>query len=233
MSSSPYSQSYIDHYTNIAEVFPSVFALKMFLGRNPELYFKRSDFKGKSILDVGFGDGRDLVLFHKLGFKVFGIEVDEKVVEHTKDKFSKFGMNPELSVGYNDETGFRSNKFDFVFSCAALMYLRNLDSNVQKTLNHIYGIIKPGGRLLGTFTRFDSHITLGSKKIDNNRILCADRFYKQRKGQIYWIHKSKDEVKQDLLSSGFDDCKVYDYDVDWFGTRETAFIFSARKQRSD
>ena len=207
----------------------SVFALKMFLGNNPDLDLRDEDFHGKLILDVGFGDGRDLVLFHNLGFEVFGVEVDEQVVEHTKRKLQSSGMRTTLSVGYNDETGFGRNSFDYVYSCAALMYLRSEESNIHKTLSHIHEIVKPGGRFLGTFTRSDSHITRDSTKIDQNRIICKDPFYRQREGQLYWLHHSESEVESDLLNAGFSDCKVYDYDVDWFGTKETAFIFVATK----
>ena len=229
MSQSPYTENYVNHYLNIKGVYPSVFALKMFLGKNPDLDLRDEDFSGKSILDVGFGDGRDLVLFHSLGFDVFGVEVDRQVVEHTQRKLDTIGLKTKLTIGYNDETGFGRNSLDYVYSCAALMYLRSYESSIHKTLSHVYDILKPGGRIFGTFTRFDSHITNESTKVDQNRIICKDPFYKQRVGQLYWLHNSKNEVKSDLLNAGFSDCKIYIYDVDWFGTRETAFIFAATK----
>jgi len=229
MAHSDYSENYVKHYLNINAVYPSVFALKMFLGRSPELNFTNIDFSKKSILDIGFGDGRDILLFHNLGFEVFGVEVDQKVVEHTKKKFTKMGIKSNLSVGYNDATGFAPNTFDFVYSSAALMYLRNKHSSIRKTLNHVFEIVKPDGYFLGTFTKNNSHITLGSIEIDQNRIICKDRFYKQRKGQLYWVHHSKEEVEFDLLNAGFKSCKVFSYDVDWFGTHETAYLFVANK----
>ncbi len=201
----------------------------MFLGRNPDLDFRSLPLAGKTILDVGFGDGRDLILFHNLGFEVFGVEVDEAVVTHTWKKMKRVGIKTNLKVGYNDATGFSPNTFDFVFSCSSLMYLRNSEANIHKTLSHIYEIVKPGGHLLGTLTRFDCHIARESTKVDGNRIICKDPFYKQREGQFYWLHNSKEEAEQDLLNSGFRSCKVYDYAADWFGTKETSFIFSATK----
>ena len=226
---SPYSQNYIDHYLGIDVVYPSVHALKMFLGRNPDLNLRDVEFEGKSILDIGFGDGRDLILFQNLGFDTYGIEVDPDVVEHTSKKFDSKGMSVSLAVGYNDATGFDQNTFDFVFSNAALMYLRDETSSIKKTLSHVFHILKPGGRLLGSFTRFDSHITKQSTKIDNNRIVVADPFYQQREGQKYWLHNSKQEAVDDLEAAGFERCNVYEYDVDWFGTRETQYIFCAVK----
>ena len=89
--------------------------------------------------------------------------------------------------------------------------------------------MKSGGYFLGTFTRFDSHIQKDSKKIDKNRIIVKDKFYKVREGQLYWLHNTKKEVEKDLLEAGFLNYKVYNYDVNWFGTRETMYLFYAKK----
>ena len=133
------NQKYIDHYLNIKDVYPSVFSLKMFLGNNPNLDLRDKDFSDKKILDIGFGDGRDLILFSRLGFQAYGVEIDEDVVNHTSSKFNSIN-NIKLSIGYNDKTGFEPNTFDYVYSVAALMYLRNESLNVHDILNHSYDI---------------------------------------------------------------------------------------------
>ena len=47
---SQYQKNYINHYLKINSIYPSVFSLKMFLGRNPDLNFSsdNTDFSGKS-----------------------------------------------------------------------------------------------------------------------------------------------------------------------------------------
>jgi SAM-dependent methyltransferase len=222
--------SYRKHYLDINLCYPSVFALKFFLGRNPGLNLTNINKSGKKLLDVGFGDGRDLKLFLDLGFDTYGVEVDDRVVAHTLDKFSENTENPvKLSVGFNDNTGFSSNTFDFVYSSAALMYLRDETVTLGTILEHINDILRGGGWFLGTFTKSDSHITEGAIKLDANRLCLKDDFYKQREGQIYHVHHSEQEVICDLESVGFSDVRVCQYQVDWFGTIETAFMFSARK----
>lgn len=226
---SPYSKKYRDHYLNINKVYPSIFALKMFLGMNPDLNLRGENFEDKKILDVGFGDGRDLLLFNQLGFEVFGVEVDKDVVEHTSEKLKNIGVNAFLSVGSNEETGFSNNTFDFVYSSAALMYLRDSSSDIHKILRHVYEIVKPGGTVLGTLARHDTHVVNESTQIDNNRIILKDPFFRQREGQLYWLHNSKEEVLYNLSNAGFSQSQVYEYDADWFGTRETLYMFLAKK----
>ena len=59
--------------------------------------------------------------------------------------------------------------------------------------------------------------------------MVRDPHYGQRAGQLYWLRHPKDEVLADLHGAGFEECKVWDCDVNWFGSREALFIFAARK----
>ena len=81
---------------------------------------------------------------------------------------------------------------------------------------------------MGTFARYDSHVVKDSTKVDNHRIILKDPYYNFREGQLYHIY-FKDELEKDLINVGFKQIKIFDYDVDWFGTRETFFIFTAQK----
>ncbi len=224
-----YQKEYREHYLKINNVFPSSISLKLFLGKNPNFSMQGVDFKGKNILDVGYGDGRDLILFSELGLNIYGVEVDEQVVIHTRNKFKKAGIQSNLKVGTNDNTGYNENYFDYIYSNAALMYLKDKTTTIDKIISHIYAILKPEGYLLGSFTRADSHITKDAEYLSENIIRLKDPYYKLRDGQLYYIHKSKAEVTRDLTRNGFKNINVSDYDVDWFGTRETLFLFTAKK----
>ena len=129
-----YNKSYKLHYQNINKVYPSVFSLKIFLGRNPNFSLREYDFKNKKILDIGFGDGRDLVLFNDLGFDTYGVEVNKEVVEHSINKFKEMGLDIKLSFGCNDKTGFMENEFEFVYALASLMYFRNEEISINEII---------------------------------------------------------------------------------------------------
>jgi len=223
--------NYVKHYLDILDVYPSVYALKFFLGKNPDISFNREVFKGKKILDIGFGDGRDMSLFGKLGMDAHGIEISSEVVAHTRSKFSKVNSLGKFSFhqGFNHDTGFENETFDYVYSVAALMYLASPDIDIGKILNHVHSILKTNGWFVGTFARKDSHITSGAKFITENRVILSDPFYNYREGQLYHVHCSAEEARCDLASAGFRDVEIYDYAVDWFGTHEKNYIFTARK----
>jgi len=218
---------YLKHYRSISKVYPSIFALKIFLGKNPNLNLRKIKIKGKKILDVGFGDGRDIELFYDLGFKVFGIEPNKLVVEYTLRKFKKKKIN--LKVSTNCNISHKNQHFDFIYGMASLMYLKNKETYLKDILSECYRVLKKNGFFIGSFTKNDSHITRKCKFIDGNRIIINDPFYKIRKNQIYHVHHSKKEVKADLLNAGFKDIKIAYFNADWFGTKDSFYLFVCKK----
>ena len=141
-------EKYKQHYLKIHETYPSVFALKMFLGRNPKLNLRNIDFNSKNILDLGFGDGRDLNLFINLGFNVYGIEPNLSVVEHTLKKFNKLNMYPKLSKGNNIKTNLKDDFFDFVYASGSIYYMPNQNNTIIDAYNEAYRITKKNGFFL-------------------------------------------------------------------------------------
>jgi SAM-dependent methyltransferase len=222
--------NYRHHYLNIITTYPSAFALKCFMGNNPYLKLDRSNLKEKTIIDIGFGDGRDLSFFKALGMQVSGVEPDNTVVEHTLKKLDHLKLN--LRCGTNMETGFSHGFFDYVYACSSIYYLPSDKHTIRDALKEANKILKENGVLFSTFARSDSHVTKNATVIDKNTLILEDPFYGFRKGQRYHVFNNIDEIKTDLKLCGFDPLFVGNYDVDWFGTRETLFLCYAKKSTS-
>ena len=89
--------------------------------------------KGKKVLDVGCGFGKDLSFFEKEGAIVYGIDTSEKMIELAKTK------NPalkNLSVQSFEKTDFYDHFFDIIVSRYTLHYADNLEDTF-KELNRI------------------------------------------------------------------------------------------------
>ena len=82
---------------------------------------------------------------------------------------------------------------------------------------------------MGTLARNDIHTLSEAKKINANTFILKDPFYNYRNGQVYHVYSKKSEIEKDFKKVGFDNIMIYDYDVNWFGTHETLFIFIATK----
>ena len=221
--------AYRSHYLKINKTYPSVIALKLFLGNNPDFDIQKEKPNIKKIVDIGFGDARDIGFFLDLGYNVSGIEPDSNVVKHTINKFKDYDNKPDLKVGTNMKTGFKDSTFDVVYSSAAIYYLPSLEYSILDAFKESYRILQHDGLFMGTLARSDIHTVSEAEKINNNIFILKDPFYKYREGQVYHTYTNKSEIISDLSKTGFHDILIYDYDVDWFGTRETLFIFVAKK----
>ena len=156
---------YIEHYLKINHTYPSVFALKMFLGKNPLLNMKEVIFKNKTILDIGFGDGRDLNLFLDLQFNVYGIEPSPDVVKHTIKKFLNMENKPQLSAGTNINTNLKDNFFDFIYASGSIYYMPDQNKTITDAFSESYRICKKQGYFLGTLAKNNTHAVLNAEEI--------------------------------------------------------------------
>ncbi len=73
-----------------------------------------------SVLDVGFGSGRDMLFFQNKGYRVFGIDNCEAFVKHAKE----MGLEVELAdlLCYDSK-----RKYDLIWCCASLLHLKKKD----------------------------------------------------------------------------------------------------------
>lgn len=79
-------------------------------------YFLKHMNKSGTILDLGFGSGRDMMYFNKLGYSVIGIDTTDSFVSIMKDK----GFEVYLTTA--QEMNFE-NKFDGIWACASLLHV--------------------------------------------------------------------------------------------------------------
>ena len=72
--------------------------------------------KGLKVLEIGVGLGADHQKFAEVGTELYGIDLTEKAVEHTRTRLSLFGLVSNLSVGDAEELNFPDESFDIVYS---------------------------------------------------------------------------------------------------------------------
>lgn len=105
-------------------------------------YFRFLDFplKGKSVLDLGCGDGYDLAQMQSRGAVIFGIDASEEMVKLAQQK------NPEgmIKVGYFDQIPFPDQSFDVVVSKWAFQS----SDHIEPIYREIIRVLKPGGQLI-------------------------------------------------------------------------------------
>ncbi len=76
--------------------------------------------KGLKVLEVGVGLGADHQQFADAGAELYGIDLTEKAVEHTRKRLAYLGLESNLSVGDAEDLDFPDESFDLVYSWGVL-----------------------------------------------------------------------------------------------------------------
>ena len=85
-------------------------------------FFLKHISKSGLLLDIGFGSGRDMIYFNKLGYEVEGIDCTQAFVDNMKSKgYIVYNQSvEELNV---------TNKYDYIWACASLLHVSRIHLN--------------------------------------------------------------------------------------------------------
>jgi len=105
-------------------------------------FIKKSipELKNKKILDLGCGNGKDIILYQSLGAEVYGIDSSEFMINEAKKIISK----SKVFKSNLEKTPFENNFFDIIVSRFSFHYLKNFD----KAYKEISRILKKDGSLI-------------------------------------------------------------------------------------
>lgn len=93
-------------------------------------FFEKHLNKKGTILDVGFGSGRDSIYFKSKGYDVYSIDPEEEFVLHAKE----LGLKKAYRTRVEDIDFV--NKFDGIWACASLLHISSSDlASVFKKLD--------------------------------------------------------------------------------------------------
>ena len=129
----------------------------------------------KKVLDVGCGNGRNLVYFLRNGYEVFGVDPNSHAVEMVRElsaalapdnPLENFMVSAAENLPYTDAT------FDLVI-CSAVLHFAKEASHFDAMLRAMFRVLKPGGFF---FARLASDIGIAHlvKPLGNDRYLLPD-----------------------------------------------------------
>ncbi len=101
--------------------------------------FQRYD--KEKVLEIGIGLGADHHNFAKAGAILYGIDLTERAVCHTRKRFELFSLSSELIVHDAEELPFDDEKFDLVYSWGVLHHT----PDTKKSVDEVLRVLKPDG----------------------------------------------------------------------------------------
>lgn len=107
-------------------------------------------YKGKRVLEVGFGLGTDLMSFARAGAECFGIDLTPAHVAATSRRLRLGTLPVRLGLADAELLPFKSNSFDAVYSFGVLHHT----PDTQRAIHEIHRVLQPGGEaVVGLYHR--------------------------------------------------------------------------------
>lgn len=100
-----------------------------------------SDAAGKRVLEIGVGLGADHYRFAQAGAEVYGIDLTQRAVEHTRARLAAYRLTSRLSVGDAEQLDFPAEHFDLVYSWGVLHH----SPDTPKAIMEVHRVLKKSG----------------------------------------------------------------------------------------
>lgn len=212
---------------NPSNVYPVEFVVRAFLGTYPLLKADRGAWQGKTVLDLGFGDARNIPLLHDLGMRVCGVEISQEICGLAGDRLSAMGIDAILRVGRNNGIPFPDAHFDAVLACHACYYV-DAGSSFSDNVREIARVLKPRGRFIFSAPAATSYIFKGAKDLGGGHMEIAHDPYGVRNG--YVLKKFDDEPElRAAFTPLFESFAIGSCRNDFWGIQEHVWIVVCQK----
>ncbi|MGV3278670.1 class I SAM-dependent methyltransferase [Rickettsiales bacterium LUAb2] len=209
-------------------LYPTEYVVRIFLGQYPKLNLKSHLKKGDRVLDSGCGEGRNLFLLCNLEYDVYGTEITQEIVDHTRKTLAKFGYSPKLNIGRNNNLPYDDNFFDCILANHSSYYVDEncvFDDNL-KSFNRV---LKKDGFLVAALIMPSSFIVKDSIPLQNGLMVAAHDTYGLPKGYTVQTFSSEEEVIK-ALDPYFYNIVIAEAKDDFFGIRQDAYWVVAQKK---
>jgi SAM-dependent methyltransferase len=223
------AEKYQAHYNqrNPINVYPAEFVVRAFLGNYPRHKTAGSSYNGKRILDLGFGDGRNMPLLHNLGMEVFGVEISTDICKLTEARMRRLGIDVSLRVGRNCSIPFDDAFFDTVLACHACYYVDH-GLKFRDNVREIARVLRPAGTLVFSAPMATSYIMRGARDLGEGHMEIANDPYGVRNGSILKKFDCESDII-DTLSPLFETYAIGSCRNDFWGIEEHVWIVVCRK----
>lgn len=213
---------------NPTAVYPVEFVVRTFLGTYPRLALDREDYPGSTILDLGFGDARNMPLLANLGFDLHGLEISEEICRLARSRLELLGVDAELRVGTNSRIPYPDEFFDYLLACHACYYVEAGESFTDN-LAEIARVLRPGGRFVFSLPKTDTYILAGAERLEGGHYRITSDPYGVRDNTVFRAFASREEVAAELAPL-FEDVVLGVCENDWYGIEERVWIGTALRR---
>lgn len=220
-----YSKRYKSN--RITAVYPVEFVVRAFLGTYPDLHMPKDEYDRKRILDLGYGDGRNMPLLSNLGMKIHGVEISEDINQHVRARLAILGILAELKTGSNAHIPYDDAYFQYALACHSCYYIEPGDT-FSDNIAEIARVLEPSGFFIASLPMIDTYILNGAKPLPDGHYEITNDPYGLRTGTIFRAFDSEEEIRE-TFSPFFHNFSIgYCNDMFW-GIHQKVWIVVCRR----
>jgi SAM-dependent methyltransferase len=203
--------------------------VRAFLGHYPRLARATEGYAGERVLDLGFGDGRNMPLLADLGMEVYGVEITEEICARAVARLDRLGVHVDARVGRNDAIPFADAFFHQVLACHSCYYVAP-DTTFADNVREIARVTAPGGRFVFSAPVGTSYILRDAHDLGDGHLRVTADPYGIRNGRVLKKFDGEDDIRRSL-SPLFDDLRIGSCRNDFWGIEEHVWIVVCRRAR--
>ncbi len=211
------------------KTYPNEYVVRIFMGSYPQLNLDKSRYQEQRVCDVGCGDGRNLALFHNLGFETHGVEITEEIANATKARLKTVeNIDVPIRLGTNDSIPYENDQFDYLLSWGACYYMGEQEDFGQY-VKEFARVLKPDGYLVLLIPKSNHFIYKGSEAIRPGYQLIQNDPVGIRNGEILRMFEDEREIKE-AFGEFFDRFIMGSQDDDCFGEEFHVFLVVCQRK---
>lgn len=225
MNVSRYTQKYTAN--KVDSVYPVEFVVRAFLGTYPDLNMPKDQYSGKRILDLGYGDGRNMPLLNDLGMNIHGVEISKDIHRHVQKRLERLGIQAVLKTGTNAHIPYDSGYFQYVLACHSCYYVET-GGTFNDNLAEIARVLEPGGFFIASLPMTDTYILKGAKRLADGHYKITNDPYGLRNKTVFRAFDTEKEIRKALGPFFHKFCIGYCNDMFW-GIHQKVWIVVCRR----